>query len=214
MAFQFREKALRKQAEIEDYCRELGLLDEGDDYLVKEEFGSHHNQQDDEMNEFVMNDAQSSGHADVEEHGQSDEFLEVDGSHEQQEVITDDIEYLEDNYTIEMNPEHEDVVLETKYENTVTQGDIKLRRGRTRFGMNIVKSEQRELQHQYGMEAGVVDIKPRRGRARAGLNSLRTSDGNEKGGYVCDVCGNFYEKRGRMMEHRRRHDSVCQYQCE
>ncbi|XP_030563751.1 zinc finger protein 287 isoform X2 [Drosophila novamexicana] len=188
MAFQFREKALRKQAEIEEYCRELGLLDEAEDYIVKEEFGAQHHPQveDDEMNDFVMNDNQSPGEADVDDNVQSDEFLEVDGSHEQQEVITDDIEYLEDNYTIEMNPEHDEVVLETKYDDT----------------------------HSYGISAGLVDIKPRRGRARPGLNSLRTSDGTEKGGYVCDVCGNFYEKRGRMMEHRRRHDAVCQYQCE
>lgn len=216
MAFQFREKALRKQAEIEEYCRELGLLDEAEDYIVKEEFGAQHHPQveDDEMNDFVMNDNQSPGEADVDDNVQSDEFLEVDGSHEQQEVITDDIEYLEDNYTIEMNPEHDEVVLETKYDDTVTHSDIKMRRGRTRLGMNIVKSEHEELQHSYGMSAGLVDIKPRRGRARPGLNSLRTSDGTEKGGYVCDVCGNFYEKRGRMMEHRRRHDAVCQYQCE
>ncbi|EDW68245.1 zinc finger and SCAN domain-containing protein 31 isoform X1 [Drosophila virilis] len=216
MAFQFREKALRKQAEIEEYCRELGLLDEAEDYIVKEEFGAQHHPQveDDEMNDFVMNDNQSPGEADVDDNVQSDEFLEVDGSHEQQEVITDDIEYLEDNYTIEMNPEHDEVVLESKYDDTVTHSDIKMRRGRTRLGMNIVKSEHEELQHSYGMSAGVVDIKPRRGRARPGLNSLRTSDGTEKGGYVCDVCGNFYEKRGRMMEHRRRHDAVCQYQCE
>ncbi|KAI8044234.1 hypothetical protein M5D96_000385 [Drosophila gunungcola] len=63
-------------------------------------------------------------------------------------------------------------------------------------------------------EAAKASLKVRRGRVRRGLNSLTTSDGTEKGGYICDVCGNFYEKRGRMMEHRRRHDAVCQYACE
>ncbi|EDV93817.1 GH19537 [Drosophila grimshawi] len=190
MAFQFREKALRKQAEIEDYCRELGLLDESDDYLVKDELESQHNQQadDDDMNELVMNEVPSP-EGDVVDCVQEDEFVEVDGTNDPEEVITDDIEYLEDNYTIEMNPEHDEVILETKYDDT-------------------------ELQHSYSHATGGLEMKARRGRTRTGLNSLRTSDGTEKGGYVCDVCGNFYEKRGRMMEHRRRHDAICQYQCE
>lgn len=207
MAFQFREKALRKQAEIEDYCRELGLLDDAEDYLVKEELGPQQQTNEDDEIQFVMNEAS------VGEDGvHTDEFLEVDGTHNQQEVITDDIEYLEDNYTIEMNPEHNEE-LEPKYENNI-HSEIKLRRGRTRLGMGIIKSELEDDQQSYSMSTGGNDLKRRRGRIRPGLNSLRTSDGNEKGGYVCDVCGNFYEKRGRMMEHRRRHDAVCQYQCE
>ncbi|XP_062127078.1 zinc finger protein 14 [Drosophila sulfurigaster albostrigata] len=212
MAFQFREKALRKQAEIEEYCRELGLLDDGDDYLVKEEQHHHQQAEDEEMNEFVINETPC-GEAEADDGAQNDEYLEVDGTHEQQEVITDDIEYLEDNYTIEMNPEHEDVVLEAKYDDTATTSDIKLRRGRTRLGLNVLKADH-DVQQTYEISTANADMKPRRRRVRAGLNSLRTSDGTEKGGYVCDVCGNFYEKRGRMMEHRRRHDAVYQYQCE
>jgi len=210
MAFQFREKALRKQAEIEHYCRELGLLDDSEDYIVKEELGSHQQVEDDEMNDFVMNEAACDG----DDGSQNDEYVEVDGSHEQ-EVHSDDIEYLEDNYTIDMNPEHDDAVLETKYDDEAqASSEIKLRRGRTRLGMGAVKSEHEEMQQSFDLKEEVAQVKPRRGRARPGLNSLRTSNGTEKGGYVCDVCGNFYEKRGRMMEHRRRHDTVCQYQCE
>lgn len=205
MAFQFREKALRKQAEIEEYCRELGLLDDAEDYLVKEELGAQHQNTEDDEIQFVMNEAS------VGEDGvHTDEFLEVDATHDQQEVIADDIEYLEDNYTIDMNPENNEV-LEAKYDDN-THTEIKLRRGRTRLG--IVKNEQDDEQQSYSLASGGNDLKRRRGRIRPGLNSLRTMDGTEKGGYVCDVCGNFYEKRGRMMEHRRRHDAVCQYQCE
>lgn len=207
MAFQFREKALRKQAEIEDYLRELGLLDDAEDYMVKEEMGAQHQNTEDDEIQFVMNEA-SVGEDEVH----TDEFLEVDATHDQQEVIADDIEYLEDNYTIEMNPENNEV-LEAKYDDN-THTEIKLRRGRTRLGMNIVKNEQEDDQQSYTLATGSNDLKRRRGRIRPGLNSLRTMDGTEKGGYVCDVCGNFYEKRGRMMEHRRRHDAVCQYQCE
>lgn len=205
MAFQFREKALRKQAEIEEYCRELGLLDDAEDYLVKEELGAQHQNTEDDEIQFVMNEAS------VGEDGvHTDEFLEVDATHDQQEVVADDIEYLEDNYTIDMNPENNEV-LEAKYDDN-THTEIKLRRGRTRLG--IVKNEQDDEQQSYSLASGGNDLKRRRGRIRPGLNSLRTMDGTEKGGYVCDVCGNFYEKRGRMMEHRRRHDAVCQYQCE
>ncbi|XP_039970537.1 zinc finger protein 468-like [Bactrocera tryoni] len=32
--------------------------------------------------------------------------------------------------------------------------------------------------------------------------------------YICDVCGNIYAKRGRMTEHRRRHDKELRYACE
>ncbi|ALC45428.1 Zif [Drosophila busckii] len=215
MAFQFREKALRKQAEIEDFCRELGILDEAEDYLVKEEIGEGDQQshvEDEEMQEYVLNEAQSADETGLEadEAEQQDEFLEVDGAHEQQDVVTDDIEYLEDNYTIEMNPEHGEVVLEGEYEDDETADDIKVSRGRARVSRTIVKDNSQSFSLQ-----DIADAKPRRnGRARPGLNTLRTSEGTEKGGYVCDVCGNFYEKRGRMMEHRRRHDAICQYQCE
>ncbi|XP_034487484.1 zinc finger protein 484 [Drosophila innubila] len=211
MAFQFREKALRKQAEIEQYCRELGLLDEAEDYLVKEELGSQQ-VEDEEMNDFVMSEA-ACANGDAEDGSQNDDFLDVDATHDHQEVISDDIEYLDDNYTIEIIPKSDDVGLETKYDDTPTPSDNKSRRGRTSLSLNAAKSEHKDTQQNFGFTAG-ADIKPRRGRVRTGLNSLRTSDGTEKGGYVCDVCGNFYEKRGRMMEHRRRHDAVCQYQCE
>lgn len=75
MAFQFREKALRKQAEIEQYCRELGLLDETEDYLVKEELGSQQHVEDDEMNDFVMNEAACDGDAD--DGSQNDDFWKL-----------------------------------------------------------------------------------------------------------------------------------------
>lgn len=116
---------------------------------------------------------------------------------------------MDDNYTIEIIPKSDDVVLD----DTPTS-DNKPRRGRTSLAMNAGKTEHKEMSKNFEFTGAVTDIKPRRGRVRPGLNSLRTSDGTEKGGYVCDVCGNFYEKRGRMMEHRRRHDAVCQYQCE
>ncbi|KAM8703831.1 hypothetical protein ACLKA7_008458 [Drosophila subpalustris] len=221
MAFQFREKALRKQAEIEKYCRELGLLDEAEDYPVKEELGSQQHVEYDEMNDFVMNEAacgdndgDGNGDADGDDGSQHDAFLEVDATQDHQEVISDDIEYLDDNYTIEIIPKSDDVVLETKYEDSATPSDSKPRRGRSNLGMKGVKSEHKAMQHSFELTGVAADIKPRRGRVHSGLNSLRTSDGTEKGGYVCDVCGNFYEKRGRMMEHRRRHDAVYQYQCE
>lgn len=179
MAFQFREKALRKQGEIEDYLREMGLLEEAEEVLIKEEDGSQ-THGDDEM--YVLEESA------VEK--EQEEYLDVDAT-EQQECMGETIEYLEDNYTIEMNPEQSEIVLEEakEYEET--------------------PSQQLALQ-----EAAKSSIKARRGRVRRGLNSLTTSDGTEKGGYICDVCGNFYEKRGRMMEHRRRHDAVCQYACE
>ncbi|EDV43184.1 uncharacterized protein Dana_GF18364 [Drosophila ananassae] len=174
MAYQFREKALRRQAEIEDYLREMGLIDDTEDMFIKEE---------DEMM-YIIEDTSE---------GKDDEFLEVESS-EQQEVITengDTIEFLDDNYTIEMNSDQGEIVLEAKE-----------------------KFEETATQQQVLQEAASTSLKARRGRVRRGLNSLTTSDGTEKGGYICDVCGNFYEKRGRMMEHRRRHDLVCQYQCE
>ncbi|XP_053966277.1 zinc finger protein 616 [Anastrepha ludens] len=32
--------------------------------------------------------------------------------------------------------------------------------------------------------------------------------------HICDICGNIYAKRGRMMEHRRRHDKELRFACE
>ncbi|XP_004517980.1 zinc finger and SCAN domain-containing protein 12 [Ceratitis capitata] len=32
--------------------------------------------------------------------------------------------------------------------------------------------------------------------------------------HICDICGNIYAKRGRMMEHRRRHDKELRFSCE
>ncbi|KAH8288502.1 hypothetical protein KR054_004065 [Drosophila jambulina] len=180
MAFQFREKALRKQAEIEDYLREMGLIEEAEEVLIKEEDGSQ-TQCDEEM--YVIEES-----AVEKEH---EEYLDVDAT-DQQECMGDTIEYLDDNYTIDIHPEQSEIVVEEakeEYEET--------------------PSQQLVLQ-----EAAKTSMKARRGRVRRGLNSLTTSDGTEKGGYICDVCGNFYEKRGRMMEHRRRHDAVCQYACE
>ncbi|EDW97876.1 zinc finger and SCAN domain-containing protein 12 [Drosophila yakuba] len=186
MAYQFREKALRKQGEIEEYCRELGLLDESDVMVIKEEDGSQQ-QCDEEM--YILEESTTGEEEHQEEKGH-EEYLEVDAS-EHQECIADTIEYLEDNYTIDMNSDQTEIVLESEkqYEET--------------------PSQQLALQ-----EAAKASLKARRGRVRRGLNSLTTSDGTEKGGYICDVCGNFYEKRGRMMEHRRRHDAICQYACE
>lgn len=37
---------------------------------------------------------------------------------------------------------------------------------------------------------------------------------NENKTYICDVCGNIFAKRGRMTEHRRRHDKELRYACE
>ncbi|XP_017083330.2 zinc finger protein 155 [Drosophila eugracilis] len=186
MAYQFREKALRKQGEIEEYLRELGLLDDADELLIKEEDGSQ-TICDEEM--YILEET-TTGEEEHHDGKEQDEFVELDAS-ENPECISDTIEYLEDNYTIDMTPEQSEVVLETEtqFDDTPTQ--------------------QLALQ-----EAAKASLKARRGRLRRGLNSLTTSDGTEKGGYICDVCGNFYEKRGRMMEHRRRHDAICQYACE
>ncbi|XP_016954384.1 zinc finger protein 454 [Drosophila biarmipes] len=186
MAYQFREKALRKQAEIEDYCRELGWIDDADEMLIKEEEGTQQ-QCDEDM--YILEET-TTGEEEQHDAKVQEEYLEVDAS-EQQECMGDTIEYLEENYTIDMNPDQSEVVLEAEkqYEET--------------------PSQQLALQ-----EAAKASLKARRSRIRRGMNSLTTSDGTEKGGYICDVCGNFYEKRGRMMEHRRRHDAVCQYACE
>ncbi|KAH8271297.1 hypothetical protein KR018_006043 [Drosophila ironensis] len=199
MAYQFREKALRRQQDIEDYLRENGLLDEGEELVIKEEDGSQ--PCDEEM--YIIEDSpvEDKDQEQVLEHDQDtqqehvedaeDDYLEVEAGEQADGGLGDTIEYLDDNYTIDMAPEQGEIVLEVKdYKETAGQ--------------------QMVLQ-----EAASASLKARRGRARrGGLNSLTTSDGTEKGGYICDVCGNFYEKRGRMMEHRRRHDSVCQYQCE
>ncbi|XP_011184137.2 zinc finger protein 484 [Zeugodacus cucurbitae] len=37
---------------------------------------------------------------------------------------------------------------------------------------------------------------------------------NDNKAHICDICGNIYAKRGRMMEHRRRHDKELRYACE
>ncbi|XP_068153935.1 zinc finger and SCAN domain-containing protein 31 [Drosophila tropicalis] len=198
MAYQFREKALRKQAEIESYCRDMGLLLEDndaeaeDDVIVKEEDIT---QNEEDM--FIMDDQEDQKNA---------AYLDVDANTnaeigEPQEVLLDDIEYLDENYSIEMNPDQQEIVLET------TSGD----------GVKATATEGFEdstTQDMAFKAAAQTNLKVRRSKARRGFNSLRTSDGAEKGGYVCDVCGNFYEKRSRMLEHRRRHDAVFQYQCE
>lgn len=36
----------------------------------------------------------------------------------------------------------------------------------------------------------------------------------DESGYICDICGNRYAKRGRMTEHRRRHDKELRFACE
>lgn len=47
---------------------------------------------------------------------------------------------------------------------------------------------------------------PRRGR--------KPSNTNNQYGHICDICGNVFAKRGRMMEHRQRHDKECRFSCE
>ncbi|XP_058985003.1 putative zinc finger protein 735 [Musca domestica] len=48
------------------------------------------------------------------------------------------------------------------------------------------------------------------------LNSRRRGKPREDGShaYICDICGNVFSKRGRMMEHRQRHDKRPKYSCE
>ncbi|XP_075146727.1 zinc-finger protein [Haematobia irritans] len=41
-----------------------------------------------------------------------------------------------------------------------------------------------------------------------------TTDASNIVGYMCDICGNVYSKRGRMMEHRQRHNKEPRYACE
>ncbi|KAI8046126.1 hypothetical protein M5D96_002326 [Drosophila gunungcola] len=76
MAYQFREKALRKQGEIEDYCRELGLLDDSDDMLIKEEDGSQ-SQCDEEM--YILEES-TAGEGDHHDDKVQEEYLEVETS--------------------------------------------------------------------------------------------------------------------------------------
>ncbi|BFF89673.1 zinc finger and SCAN domain-containing protein 12 [Drosophila madeirensis] len=196
MAFQFREKALRKQACIEEYCREIGMFDEADELFIKEEDsqGDMHG----EETLYILEegaDKSEGGEYLVLEEGEELQEQEYDQKEEEQheeqeqELITDNIEYLEDNYSIDMNPEQNEIVLETSkpFEETSSQ--------------QLVLTE-----------AANASLKNKRGRNRR-VEGLRASN-VMKGGFICDICGNYYEKRGRMMEHRRRHDTVCQYQCE
>lgn len=47
---------------------------------------------------------------------------------------------------------------------------------------------------------------PRRGR--------KPTNTSNHIGYICDICGNIFSKRGRMTEHRQRHDKELKYNCE
>lgn len=47
---------------------------------------------------------------------------------------------------------------------------------------------------------------PRRGR--------KPTNANNHIGYICDICGNIFSKRGRMTEHRQRHDKELKFHCE
>ncbi|XP_030373736.1 zinc finger protein 728 [Scaptodrosophila lebanonensis] len=197
MAFHFREKALRKQAEIEEYFRSLGLLDEQEEeeeIYVKEEDDTNSQSmepdqdEDDEMTEFMLEEV-AVGEGDIiVDAGASkgnEEFVEIDTS-DQHEILSGDIEYLESAY-LELEGESEEAL--------------------TNAGDSDPGKPMPPQRKQLALKPQL-----RRGRPRTGFSAVGV-DG-EKGGYICDVCGNFYEKRGRMMEHRRRHDAVCQYQCE
>ncbi|EDW34102.1 GL21751 [Drosophila persimilis] len=195
MAFQFREKALVKQGRIEEYCRELGMFDEADEMFIKEEDSQGESEIQGEETLYILEEGEplektEGGDYVLMEEGEEQEHelgQEEQQEDQEQEIITDNVEYLEDNYSIDMNPEHSEVHETKSFEETPTQQMVLT-------------------------EAANASIKSKRGRSRRADN-LRASN-VMKGGYICDICGNYYEKRGRMMEHRRRHDTVCQYQCE
>lgn len=59
------------------------------------------------------------------------------------------------------------------------------------------------------MEAGENSVEKSAHKRKYCNNSKR-----DKFNYICDICGNVYDKRSRMMEHRQRHDKELKYICE
>lgn len=56
------------------------------------------------------------------------------------------------------------------------------------------------------------DVEDKMSFTRGPYKKKIKSNDNKK--YICDVCGNIFAKRGRMTEHRRRHDKELRYACE
>lgn len=67
---------------------------------------------------------------------------------------------------------------------------------------------ENKIQIDLQYDGSALESKPASRRSRS------TKDAMDFLGYVCDICGNVFSKRSRMMEHRQRHERELKYTCE
>ncbi|XP_013099434.1 zinc finger protein 665 [Stomoxys calcitrans] len=78
---------------------------------------------------------------------------------------------------------------------------------------NLKQNVESNVEIDIDLNSPQLDLKTLARRNR-GCKQIPSKDPNKLLGYMCDICGNVYTKRGRMMEHRQRHDKEKRFECE
>lgn len=145
-------------------------------------------------------------------------------------VLEHDTEEVEvtDNQIIE-----EEILMESKSETTVkvdeevkgNKQELVITTYDTTAAPTVLKAnEEEDSQPKTAITSTEPAIKKRRTKAMltvTGVSKIPT-DNKRKGGlfksktsnHICDICGNVYDKRSRMVEHRQRHQRELKYSCE
>uniref|UniRef100_A0A1B0FQT9 Uncharacterized protein n=1 Tax=Glossina morsitans morsitans TaxID=37546 RepID=A0A1B0FQT9_GLOMM len=226
MAFQFRVKALKTQRIIELYLSNLSgskecsvKEDEHNMLLIKEEIDDFIEMQqlqvdilDDSLVDIQILDSDDGNEL-------IDEVKSIESRHTEDEADTEennDEEIYEEEmiYDGKGDSQDDEEILESEdFEmEKASSNDRTLRSPSSNNDNDEIISPENAFKS--NTDPDIYTIKVLGERDNQSNQKTKGRLKKENAGHICDVCGNVYAKRGRMMEHRQRHDKELKYACE
>uniref|UniRef100_A0A1A9WJD8 Protein krueppel n=1 Tax=Glossina brevipalpis TaxID=37001 RepID=A0A1A9WJD8_9MUSC len=225
MAFEFRVKALKTQRIIELYLSNLSGAkecsveeDEHNMLLIKEEFDDLIEMQ--QLQVDILDDSLVDCNIQILD---SDDFIDetksIENRHTEDEADADennDEEIYEEETIYDGKDDAEDdeeiLELEDFEVKKATPNDRTLQATDSNNDEEPIGTPENAFKSNTDPDIYTINVLDERENPWSQKTKARLK--KENTGHICDVCGNVYAKRGRMMEHRQRHDKELKYACE
>lgn len=235
MAFEFRVNALKTQRIVIEYLKDLNknnfseeenennrsnIKNEYDEIMDLETSDGCQDTLDEDITECSLenlNEDELENNAlinEEEEYEEQDHTTYLIGEHEDNLNYSEHHRNTEDNELDENEESHNLEDQEDDIEKVQEKDDHDFKFGKTtghKIGIKnssklILKNGKPLEERTRSNSTKKFEEIPRRGR-----KPMNTTNHI---GYICDICGNIFSKRGRMTEHRQRHDKELKYNCE
>ncbi|XP_017489212.1 PREDICTED: zinc finger protein 32 [Rhagoletis zephyria] len=238
MAYQFRNKVLRTHQILETLRKQLWPTKEAeaqtnkatsaDVKLELEDWGSDHSNDEVYINEENLQDNRELkvevlelSLSDIEEIDMEDEQLEVQLDEDEETNEECKPEYLEeaDYYndmeaTSTQTSQATSPELEEKDNSFIYDDDVNVVLDDDNVNEVPSKKQKVAATKSESVENVMQAAKKAKPNNKEKPEKAQTRKSNVNAAHICDICGNIYAKRGRMMEHRRRHDKELRFACE